>query len=137
MLRTLAKIQLKRHMYRHTEDILLDLLRGVRQDSPDAWPLNHELAYAYLAHGKYESAARHANRANNGQQAALKEGDNKIVETLTLLSEIYDNMGNLTEATVFRQEAPKHRIRQQGPFGWRDDGHNNARRHCRGRTSDH
>jgi hypothetical protein len=34
---------------------------------------------------------------------------------LTLLSEIYDKMGNRTEAAVFLLEALKHRIRQVGP----------------------
>lgn len=114
MLWTLAKIQLERHMYGHAEEILLDLLKVVGADSPDALTLDHELAGAYLAHGKYESAARYANRANNGRQGALKVGDNKIIETLRLLSEIYDKMGNRTEATVFRQEALQHRIRQKG-----------------------
>ena len=116
MLQTLAKIQMERRLYKPAEEILLSLLEGVEPDSPDAWALNHELADTYLAHGMYESAARHANRANNGRQGWLEIGDNKIIETLTLLSKIYDKMGNRTEAAVFRAEALKHRIRQEGPL---------------------
>jgi tetratricopeptide (TPR) repeat protein len=115
MLQTLAKIQLERRMYRAAEDVLLRLLKGMERDSPEAWALEHELADAYLAQGKYESAARAANRANNGRQGALEIGDNRIAETLTLLSEIHDKMGRRTEAAVFRLEALKHRIRKEGP----------------------
>jgi uncharacterized protein len=115
MRQTLAKIQLERRMYKPAEEILLRLLEGVEQDSADAWAWDHELAIVYLAQGMYESAARYANRANNGRQDSLEIGDNKIIETLTLLSEIYDKMGNRTEAAIFSLEALKHRIRQEGP----------------------
>lgn len=115
MLQTLAKIQLERRIYGHAEEILFNLREDAEPDSPDAWALDHELADAYLAHGKYESAARYANRANNGRQSSLAIGDNKIIETLILLSAIYDKMGNLTEADAFRLEVLKHRILRQGP----------------------
>ncbi|ERF69099.1 hypothetical protein EPUS_01055 [Endocarpon pusillum Z07020] len=115
MLRTLAKIQLERRMYKHAEEILLRLLGSVEPDSPQAWTFDYDLAYTYLAQGMYESAARYANRANNGRQRCFGVGDNKIIEALTLLSNIYDKMANRTEATVFRLEALKHLIRQEGP----------------------
>ena len=116
LLQTLANIHLQRHMYRAAEGILLHLLEGVEADSPQAWTLEHEIAEAYLAHGMYESAARYANRANNGRQDAFEVGDSKIIETLRLLSEIYDKMGNRTEAAIFRLKALKHLIRQEGPL---------------------
>jgi tetratricopeptide (TPR) repeat protein len=112
---TLAKIQLERRMYKSAEEILLHLLDGVEEDSADASAWDHELANVYFAQGMYESAARYANRANNGRQESLEIGDNKIIETLALLSKIYDKMGNHTEAAVFSLEALKHRIRQEGP----------------------
>jgi tetratricopeptide (TPR) repeat protein len=115
MRQMLARIQLARRMYKPAEEILLRLLDGVEQDSADAWAWNHELANVYFAQGMYESAARYANRANNGRQDSLEIGDNKIIETLTLLSKIYDKMGNRTEAAIFSVEALKHRIRQEGP----------------------
>jgi tetratricopeptide (TPR) repeat protein len=115
MRHTLAKIQLERRMYKPAEEILLRLLDGVEQDSADAWAWEHELANVYFAQGMYESAARYANRANNGRQNSLEMGDNKIIETLTLLSKIYDKMGNRTEAALLSLEALKHRIRQEGP----------------------
>lgn len=115
MLRTLAKIQLERRMYKHAEEILLRLLDSVEPDSPQAWTFDYELAYTYFAQGMYESAARYANRANNGRQRCFGVGDNKIIEALTLLSNIYDKMANRTEAAVFRLEALKHLIRQEGP----------------------
>jgi tetratricopeptide (TPR) repeat protein len=115
MRQTLAKIQLERRMYKSAEEILLRLLDGVKQDSAEESALNHELANVYFAQGMYESAARYANRANNGRQDSLEIGDNKIIESLTLLSKIYDKMGNHTEAAIFSLEALRHRIRQEGP----------------------
>jgi tetratricopeptide (TPR) repeat protein len=115
MRQMLAKIQLERRMYKPAEEILLRLLDGVEQDSADAWAWDHELANVYFAQGMYESAARYANRANNGRQGSLEIGDNKIIETLTLLSKIYDKMGNHTEAGALSLEALRHRIRQEGP----------------------
>ena len=115
MRQMLAKIQLERRMYKPAEEILSRLLDDVEQDSADAWAWNHELANVYFAQGMYESAARYANRANNGRQGSLEIGDSKIIETLTLLSKIYDKMGNHTEAAAISLEALRHRIRQEGP----------------------
>ena len=115
MLRRLAKIRLEQGKPFESRDILVKTLKGAEPGSPDTWALNHELAEVYFVLGMYEPAARHANGSVNGQQSSLEVGDNRTIATLTLLWKIHDKMGNQTEATVFRMEALKHKINQDGP----------------------
>ncbi|KAH7348967.1 ankyrin repeat-containing domain protein [Rhexocercosporidium sp. MPI-PUGE-AT-0058] len=114
MLRELAVIHRERCMYPEAEAILQDLLQGMEEDCAETHDLYHTLATTYLAHGKLENAATSANKANDARQKVLVRGHSAIVETLTLLAQIYDRMGHHDPADIFRAQALRHRIWRKG-----------------------
>lgn len=115
MLKTLADLNLQCHRYLDATAIFERLLTE-EQDPSRIATLKHKLGDAYLAHGTYGSAAGHANEANNWKQINLKKGDDSIIETLTLLSTIYDMMGRRNVSKEFACEALQHQVLKQGKY---------------------
>ena len=112
---TLADLNLERHTYTDVTDILENLLNKEKNTSQRA-TIKHKLGQAYLAHGNYQFAARHANEANSWKQANLKDGHESIIETLNLLTRIYDMMGRLNVSNEFASEALRHQLLIPGNF---------------------
>lgn len=112
---TLADLNLERHTYTDVTDILENLLNKEKNTSQRA-TIKHKLGQAYLAHGNYQFAARHANEANSWKQANLKDGHESIIDTLNLLTKIYDMMGRLNVSNEFASEALRHQVLIPGNF---------------------
>lgn len=111
---TLADLYLECRKYANAVTILTKLLKEGRTDASQCAALNSRLGAAYLQQGKLQAAASHANDANNWKESNLDKEDPSLVESLTLLSTIYDKMGKSMLSRGFALKAMHHRILIKG-----------------------
>ena len=112
---TLADIYVKCKKFDQAKVILNNLLKLENQDSDRKWRYYHALAVVYLEQKRLPEAEKFARRAFGGREKMYGKGHGLILQSASLLAQIYEQQGEEQQAQVFRNLYESAVYSQQQP----------------------
>ena len=100
---TLAQIYQKQKQLDKAKRVLHRLLMQEKKDSDRKWRLYHTLAEIYQEQNRLPEAEKFAKRAYIGRDRSLEKGHNLILQSVSLLVEIYEQQGEKEPAEAFKR----------------------------------
>ena len=118
----LAEIYHKQKQLEKAKRVLNRLLMHEKKESDRKWRLYHTLAEIFQEQNRLPEAEKFAKRAYVGREKSLDKGHNLILQSVSLLVEIYEQQGEMETAEAFKKVYRSESAVSQQPRFSKDGG---------------